>query len=56
MFLLFCDFHKHESDKNKKCLTVGNFGILFVFIVEVVASYVVHLQPKLAYVEALNIY
>ena len=25
--------HKHESDKNKKCLSLGNFGVLSVIVV-----------------------
>ena len=43
---------KHESDKNKKCLPVGNFEILSVAVV------VVYSKPKLtkAYVEIWNFY
>ena len=59
-FHYFCDFqkkdprpkwtiYKHESGKNKKCLSVGNFGILSVFAYHLSVTL---LQPKLAYVEA----
>ena len=33
--------YKHESDKNKKCLSVGNFGIVYLSVA--------HIQPTSAY-------
>ena len=55
-FYYFCNFrkegprpkltiYKHVSDKNKKCLSVGNFWILYQ------SSSVARLQPTLAYLE-----
>ena len=32
--------HKHESDKIKKCLSVGNFGILSVVICSASTAYI----------------
>ena len=58
----FCNFQieiskwtifKHESDKNKKCLSVGNFENLSI-VVDCLS--VTRLQPTLVYVEAWNIY
>ena len=46
--------YRHESDKHKKCLSVGNFGILSVVIVACLS--VAHLQPTSVYIEACNIY
>ena len=40
--------YKHESDKNYKCLSVGNFVIL--------SASLTRLQPKTVYEEPRNIY
>ena len=61
MKLIFCDFrkkgprqkwtiYKHVSDKSKKCLFVGNSGIVSVVICRLPS--VSRLQPTPAYVEA----
>ena len=51
-FRLPKDSNKRESDKIKKCLSVGNFVVLYLLLSLSVSS----LLPTPAYVEACNIY